>query len=77
MMGNCEDTCVYMFYETMSNLHMSLCESMWREFHLSLDFPCMEEIPIHAVMKLEDSFLFYIELIACEKTTYICKLMEG
>ena len=64
MMENCADACVSMFYENMSNLHMSLCESMWREFHLSLDFPCMEDIPIHAVMKLEDCF-FILYRVNC------------
>ena len=53
------------FYETMSTVHTSLCYSMWREFQLSLDFPCMEDITIHAVARLEESvFVDYIELIA-------------
>ena len=31
----------------------------------------MEDIPIHAVSRLEESVFVYIELIAREKTTYM------
>ena len=68
----CAGARISAFYETMSTVHTSLCDSMWREFQLNLDFPCMEDIPIHAVSRLEESVLFvYIELIAREKTTYM------
>ena len=43
----------------MSTVHTSLCDSTWREFHLNLDFPCMEDIPIHAVSRLEESVFVY------------------
>ena len=59
------------FYETMSTVHTSLCDSMWREFQLNLDFPCMEDIPIHAASRLEESVFVYIELMTREKTTYM------
>ena len=59
------------FYDTMSNVHTSLCDSMWREFHFSLDFPCMEDMTIHAVTRLDKSAFIYIELIAHEKTMYM------
>ena len=71
LMENCAGAHVSTFYETMSTVHTSLCNSMWREFHLSSDFPCMEDITIHAVTRLEESVFAYIELIACEKTMYM------
>ena len=52
------------FHETtLSNLHNSVGEWIWREFHLSLDFPCREDIPILTVMKLDVSFYIYLELV--------------
>ena len=59
------------FHETMSNLHKSVGERMWREFYLSLDFPCIEDILILTVMKLDKTFYIYLELCACEKKTYM------
>ena len=70
-MEMCAGARISAFYETMSTVHTSLCDSMWREFQLNLDFPCMEDIPIHAVSRLEESVFVYIELIAREKTTYM------
>ena len=71
LMEMCAGARISAFYETMSTVHTSLCDSMWREFQLNLDFPCMEDIPIHAVSRLEESVFVYIELIAREKTTYM------
>ena len=71
LMEICAGACISAFYETMSTVHTSLCDSMWREFQLNLDFPCVEDIPIHAVSRLEESVFVYIELIAREKTTYM------
>ena len=59
------------FHETMSNLHISVGEGMWRVFYLSLDFPCIEDIPILTVMKLDKSFYIYLELCSYEKKTYM------
>ena len=39
LMEICVDACISAFYETMSTVHTSLCDSMWREFQLNLDFP--------------------------------------
>ena len=71
LMEICAGAHISAFYETMSTVHTSLCDSMWREFQLNLHFPCMEDIPIHAVSRLEESVFVYIELIACEKTTFM------
>ena len=71
LMEMCAGARISAFYETMSTVHTSLCDSMWREFQLNLDFPCVEDIPIHAVSRLEESVFVYIELIAREKTTYM------
>ena len=54
LMEICAGARISSFYETMSTVHTSLCDSMWREFQLNLDFPCMEGIPIHAVSRLEE-----------------------
>ena len=70
LMEICVGAHISAFYETMT-VHTSLCDSMWREFQLNLDSPCMEDIPIHAVSRLEESAFVYIELIAHEKTTYM------
>ena len=59
------------FHETMSNLHNSVGEKIWREFYLSLDFTCIEDIPILTVMKLDVSFYIYLELSACKMKTYM------
>ena len=67
LMEICAGAHILAFYETMSTVHTSLCDSMLREFQLNLDFPCMEDIPIHAVSRLEESVFVYIELIACKK----------
>ena len=71
LMEICVGVRISAFYETMSTVHTSLYESMWREFQLNLDSPCMEDIPIDAVSRLEESVFIYIELIANEKTTYM------
>ena len=71
LMEICAGVCISAYYETMNTVHTSLCDSMWREFQLNLDFPCMEDIPIHAVSRLEESVFVDIELIAHEKTTYM------
>ena len=39
LMEICAGACISAFYETMSTVHTSLCDSMWREFQLNLDFP--------------------------------------
>ena len=52
LMEICVGVHISAFYETMSTVHTSWCDSMWREFQLNLDFPCMEDIPIHAVSRV-------------------------
>ena len=44
---------------------------MWGEFYLTLDFPCMEDIPIVTVMKVKEHSYTYLELCAQEKKTYM------
>ena len=70
-MENCAGAHVSAFYGTMKTIHTSLCDSMWREFQLSSDFPGMEDITIHAVTRQEESVSINIELIAHEKTMYM------
>ena len=39
VMKSGQDLCMHTFHETMLSLHNSVGETMWREFHVSLDFP--------------------------------------
>ena len=41
LMEICVGVCILVFYETMSTVHTSLCDSIRREFQLNLDFPCI------------------------------------